>query len=658
MNRSPLLFNMKKTFLLILLLFITASIDKAQSKNERDELNRLYNLFSVIYKDSLAKAVPPAEKAIPIARLLGNKFIEAKASIVIGKNSIKGHNIPKGKEYLKKALEIGREINNEQIESEASMLLGYALYFMENKTGEGLKLTLRAYELASALNDTIILKDVSTQLVDVYHMHNDPVNAIRYSKIALANNRSDLRNRARIYSLLGVVYNDAGNPEEAIKYIEEGIKIALEIKDDFRTASLYNNMAAIFFSLVKHDAAISYHKKALELFTRMNDPFGIGYSHNLLGASLSSLGKREGAISHFAEAVKIFRKIGNRQSLSFALCNLSNEYLKTGRTKDAFPLVKEAVSISSGNRDNLAMTDAYIAAALYYKKTGNINEAISYLKKGEQTARAINNPGFLINIYEELASYYNISSDSKNAFAYLKLKEETADSLRRKNADKALIEMVVKYEAEMNKKSAEESKDELSRLQSETRGKGAILWIVLGSGFGVIVLLLFIFWKKVSPVLKHFTSISNRPFSDKRNMKSVLKIIDAGSEANLKLRDEITTGISEKLEKLMNEEKAYLQNDLNLKKAAALLDTNTAYLSHIINEQFGLNFSSYLNRHRIEEAKRLLNEHRQNSLTLEGIASSCGFSSRSAFYQAFKKFTGHTPTEYIQIIEKDSGTHQ
>lgn len=101
-----------------------------------------------------------------------------------------------------------------------------------------------------------------------------------------------------------------------------------------------------------------------------------------------------------------------------------------------------------------------------------------------------------------------------------------------------------------------------------------------------------------------------------------------------------------KLELLFKEDKIYTDSRLNREKVAKELGINPGYLSQIINQITGSNFSNYLNDYRVEAVKKmLLNPEFQNySLLAMGLES--GFTSKTTFYKAFKKFTGMTPSQY------------
>ena len=98
------------------------------------------------------------------------------------------------------------------------------------------------------------------------------------------------------------------------------------------------------------------------------------------------------------------------------------------------------------------------------------------------------------------------------------------------------------------------------------------------------------------------------------------------------------------LEKWIESEKPYLQSDFQLMDLRQVLPLNRSYLSQLINSAYGCSFYQWVNRLRIEEAKRLMRE--QPDLKIQDVSDRCGFSSRRVFSQIFTRETGTTPTEW------------
>lgn len=116
--------------------------------------------------------------------------------------------------------------------------------------------------------------------------------------------------------------------------------------------------------------------------------------------------------------------------------------------------------------------------------------------------------------------------------------------------------------------------------------------------------------------------------------------------SSLRSIDEIK--LFDQLKQMLERDKLYLNAELSLKIVTDLLNTNTKYLSQVVNHQAGLNFQQFINLYRVEEAKRKIVNDSLSNLTLYGIALQCGFKNKSTFYKVFKEITGSTPKDFVR----------
>ncbi len=105
------------------------------------------------------------------------------------------------------------------------------------------------------------------------------------------------------------------------------------------------------------------------------------------------------------------------------------------------------------------------------------------------------------------------------------------------------------------------------------------------------------------------------------------------------------------LEVSFAKEKPYLSPDLTLDELSKQTNIPQKHLSQTINTCFHLNFNNFINGHRVEEAKRLMEQDSQNKKTLYQILLDSGFNSKSVFNSSFKKLTGFTPKEFRKNIK-------
>lgn len=108
--------------------------------------------------------------------------------------------------------------------------------------------------------------------------------------------------------------------------------------------------------------------------------------------------------------------------------------------------------------------------------------------------------------------------------------------------------------------------------------------------------------------------------------------------------------LSMQLQQLFKTESLYKQPDLTLTILSERLGCSTKHLSQILNEELGENFYEFVNRHRIDEIKRQLDDGALADGPIIDIAFNAGYNSKPAFYNAFRKRTGMTPTEYTKQL--------
>jgi two-component system, sensor histidine kinase LadS len=136
-----------------------------------------------------------------------------------------------------------------------------------------------------------------------------------------------------------------------------------------------------------------------------------------------------------------------------------------------------------------------------------------------------------------------------------------------------------------------------------------------------------------------------------KNEDSILQALYEKDKAKRRKKKELSRTQNLGIERIKNDllqlmeiEKIYCDEDLDLKRLADMLEIRSDQLSEFINLEYKKNFNSYLNDYRIKEAKRqLLLDRDRNILS---IAFACGYNSKSTFNTEFKKRNNLTPKEF------------
>lgn len=118
--------------------------------------------------------------------------------------------------------------------------------------------------------------------------------------------------------------------------------------------------------------------------------------------------------------------------------------------------------------------------------------------------------------------------------------------------------------------------------------------------------------------------------------------------------DEGLSECGKKLEAYVNKHQSFRNKELRLHSLAQEIGMSSHRLSIVLNNSFNKSFIDYINQYRINWIKESIrNPEIMQNFTLEALAYSAGFSSRSAFYSAFKKMMGMSPVEYAKSLQKE-----
>ena len=169
-------------------------------------------------------------------------------------------------------------------------------------------------------------------------------------------------------------------------------------------------------------------------------------------------------------------------------------------------------------------------------------------------------------------------------------------------------------------------------LDASAQGRNYWLWLLLP--VLIIGLLLGIL------ILKHRRTHGDCPPCEQRSGLHG----DCPLESPDLHQDSPNDELIQRIRHLMEEQRLYTNVDLKVSDIAVLLGTNSRYVSDCIKASEGCTFSQFVNKYRLEHAKRRLRE--RPDMKLSSIWAETGFASEQSFHRTFKQDTGLTPREW------------
>ncbi len=123
---------------------------------------------------------------------------------------------------------------------------------------------------------------------------------------------------------------------------------------------------------------------------------------------------------------------------------------------------------------------------------------------------------------------------------------------------------------------------------------------------------------------------------------------------NSTLQDAKKEQFIKKLVSYIEAEKPYKEANLTLSDLAEQVNIPSHYLSQVINEKMKCSFLEFVNGYRVEESKMMFRDEKFGNYTIIAVAYESGFNSKSAFYTAFKKHAGMTPSAFKKEHKRSS----
>lgn len=307
-----------------------------------------------------------------------------------------------------------------------------------------------------------------------------------------------------------------------------------------------------------------------------------------------------------ADYLEGIRNNENIDDYVYSLTRLSELY-RFKKPDSARLLIQEALEVSERENFIEGIIRAYNALGNLEVAQNNNTVALQHLKKVLAYEDKVKQKIFFGTTYNALGLIMAEFTDYQKAIQYY---QKAYDILKTYEPDKhhenVLANIAIMHFELLNFEKGFEYMERVLKFKRETRDTPGELQVLATMA----------------------TANANR-----ENYKQARKYIDAKKDNLVK-----------ELEKLMKSENIHRDPKISIEELASRLNTNRTYLSKIINSLFNCNFKTFINRHRISEARHLLINPEYRNYTIEAIAEEVGFASKSAFNFVFKKETGLTPS--------------
>lgn len=216
----------------------------------------------------------------------------------------------------------------------------------------------------------------------VYYYQGEYEQSHKYNVLAIKSfqTQNKLNKVAKIYGELGYQMKRRNLPD-AIQYMQKGIHIAEENKDEYELKALYDNYGYLQELNKVNDSAFYYYKKSLQLKRKTKDSVGIPYSLNKIGFLSLTEKKYDVAKKNFDEAYLIRRNIDDKIGIAENLNFYGSYYYKINDLEKSIQYFNEAIEYSKKHNYTYLTQDNLQRISEVYESNANYKEALNNFKK-------------------------------------------------------------------------------------------------------------------------------------------------------------------------------------------------------------------------------------------------------------------------------------
>lgn len=450
---------------------------------------------------------------------------------------------------------------------------------------------------------------------------------------------------ARFYKNIGNVYARFDDYERASEYYKDGLRACKDVPDVVTERKILINLTGMYIAAGKPAEAQKYYEASLRVkggddnVTRFMKDF----NHSLIMA----------AYGKYAEAVPRFRRLA-------------------------------AYAVASGLAPQYECC-AYQELYRVFDKMGCADSTFFYLRKCEQVVVKHGVRHQFVDLLKDAADIFKAAGMPEKAMEYRTKYFATSDSIfnqrefsRVKNAQ---------FYHEMDK--ADKEIKNLRRMHEQSRQTIERQRNALAIGLSVLFVVTFfvaMLYRQNRKLNESYAGlyVLNRDFidrqerMDRRHAEDLDRISRIEAEADAlrarleepqaepngpaagkyrssNLNDMQQQALAEAIMKVMDGGEEFCRDDFSLDRLAALVGSNSKYVSQVINSTYNKNFSNFVNEYRIRTAcKRLADAEGWGNLTVKAVGESVGYKSHATFVNIFKKITGLTPSLYQKMAKSGS----
>ncbi|WP_160114030.1 AraC family transcriptional regulator [Aquimarina sp. AU119] len=441
-------------------------------------------------------------------------------------------------------------------------------------------------------------------------------------------------------------YFDMGNFKKAFDYYLKVYDETEKYNNIFLQYSCKKNIGILKAILGENETALVTLRECYAFYSKYKEKAPNDYLTTLFALSESY------NFNKVLDSASMINRIGYKESIElkaeqftcyFVLNEGINQFSKSNYTVAKDSLAKAIKDLElNGDKTNLGQAHFYLGKTL--SSLDFEEEAIEEHKKADKIFQEVTQiiPENREN-HEILISYYKSINDTDSQLEYIE-KLLRVDSILNSNYKYLIKNVVQNYDTP---RLLSEKQKIIDSLKGDKKSSTIIIIFLVILSMMSSVFLVFNYRKK-KRYKQRFDELYNSSSANKKNQKT----LSTTSVDSIGISEDIANKILNDLDEFERKQD-FLKPSITTNELAKKMNTNSKYLSRVINHYKKKSFIVYINELRIDYCiEKLKTDKKFMNYTIKAIAREIGFNSTDAFSKSFYKIKKIQPSYFIRELEK------
>jgi CHAT domain-containing protein/Tfp pilus assembly protein PilF len=230
---------------------------------------------------------------------------------------------------------------------------------------------------------------------------------------------------------ISFVYQDKGQYDKALDYLEQALRLAKQLEWDAGVAKCLKGLGLIYAQLGQYDKAFEYSEQALELNRKLGIDIEVVGDITNIASVYFSWGKWDKALEYSEQALELAHKLKRDDILATTLNNMGMFYATWKQYDKALNYFEQALELDRKlNREPGIATDLNNIATIY-GDWGQYDKALEYFEQVLESFRKVGKDAGSAVLLGNIGTVYREWKQYDKALEYYKQELEIYRKLRR-----------------------------------------------------------------------------------------------------------------------------------------------------------------------------------------------------------------------------------